>query len=182
METNISEAGLDLAKRIAQVFQLDLDYCIQAQVYIEQQARERESAQCREGMDNMSSVLSDAERAKIESWAASVEEARIREREDAIVGNFGLRRTLRHLQHEKDEAAAQQAAEDAKAKAEKLAADNAAALDSRHKAGELSLWRYSSRGTDEEFEKQWPARRAELARAEFDTTRAAATNNFYRDL
>lgn len=128
------------------------------------------------------SVLSDAERAKIQAWTSSVEEARRRAREDAVVGNFGLLRTLRHQQSERDEAAAQQAEEDTAAKAEALRSTNETAIDGRHKARELSIWRYSGRGTDEEFEKQWPAQRAELARAEVTKSISATQSSMYRDL
>lgn len=127
-------------------------------------------------------VLSDAERAKIEAWASSYQEAQRRAREDAIVGNVGLLRTVRHLQHEKEEAAAEQAAADTAAKAETLRATNEAALDDRHKARELSIWRYSGLGTDEQFEKQWPAKRAELARAEVTKTISATEHALYSDL
>lgn len=129
------------------------------------------------------SVLSDAERAKIESWASSVEEARLREKENAVVGNFGLLRTLRHLQHEKDEAAAKQAEADKAAKAETLRATNEAALDDRHKARELSIWRYSGLGTDEQFEKWYVStRRPELARAEISKTIESTQHAMYSSL
>lgn len=128
------------------------------------------------------SVLSNEERAKIEAWASSVEEARRRAREDAVVGNFGALRTIRHLQHEKDEAAAKQAEADQAAKAEKLAADNAAALDSRYKTHELSVWRYSGLGTDAQFESQWPVRRAELARGEISKTIESTQHAMYSSL
>lgn len=185
----ISRTGREEAIELSRKFGLNEAAMIEARRLLEEKQIESSraveqvgvSADSREGKDDMS-VLSDAERAKIEAWTSSVQEAQRRAREDAVIGNVGLIRTVRFLQNEKDEAAAQQAEQDKAAKAETLRATNEAALDDRHKARELSIWRYSGLGTDEQFEKQWPAKRAELGRAEINKSISATQHSLYRDL
>lgn len=185
MAYQISRTGREEAQELARRFGLNEAAMIEARRLLEEKQSQAVevgvSAQSREGQDNVS-VLSDAERAKIEKWTSSVQEARRRAKEDAVVGNFGLLRTLRHEQAEREEEAAQQAEQDTVTKAETLRATNEAALDSRHKARELSLWRYSGRGSDEDFERQWPAQRAELARGEVTKSISATVHTLYRDL
>ena len=184
MAYQISRTGREEAIELSRKFGLNEAAMIEARRLLEEKQSSQAvevgvSAQSREGQDNM---LDAQERAKIERWTSSVQEAQRRAKEDAVIGNVGLIRTVRFLQSEKDEAAAQQAEQDTAARAETLRATNEAALDDRHKARELSIWRYSGLGTDEQFEKQWPAKRAELGRAEINKSISSTQHSLYRDL